>query len=75
MVEGPLERAEVAELADASVSKTDVRKDVRVRLPVSAPRGCNGGSRLAGYGEGTMPGIKYASIIATIPTRLVRMRL
>src|SRR4029077_7832668 len=31
-------RAEVAELADASVSKTDVRKDVRVRLPISAPR-------------------------------------
>lgn len=30
--------AEVAELADASVSKTDVRKDVRVRLPLSAPR-------------------------------------
>ena len=25
-------------MADASVSKTDVRKDVRVRLPVSAPR-------------------------------------
>src|SRR5437868_12470710 len=51
MVEDPLGRAEVAELADASVSKTDVRKDVRVRLPVSAPRGCNGGGRLAGYGE------------------------
>lgn len=31
-------RAEVAEQADASVSKTDVRKDVRVRLPLSAPR-------------------------------------
>src|SRR5450756_673249 len=30
-------RAEVAEQADASVSKTDVRKDVRVRLPLSAP--------------------------------------
>lgn len=30
--------AEVAEQADASVSKTDVRKDVRVRLPISAPR-------------------------------------
>jgi hypothetical protein len=30
--------AEVAEQADASVSKTDVRKDVRVRLPLSAPR-------------------------------------
>src|SRR5579864_7957951 len=29
--------AEVAEQADASVSKTDVRKDVRVRLPLSAP--------------------------------------
>jgi len=27
----------VAEQADASVSKTDVRKDVRVRLPLSAP--------------------------------------
>ena len=51
MVEDPLGRAEVAELADASVSKTDVRKDVRVRLPVSAPRGCNGGGRVAGYGE------------------------
>jgi hypothetical protein len=25
-------------MADASVSKTDVRKDVRVRLPLSAPR-------------------------------------
>ena len=37
MVEAPLESAEVAELADASVSKTDVRKDVRVRLPISAP--------------------------------------
>ena len=24
-------------MADASVSKTDVRKDVRVRLPLSAP--------------------------------------
>src|SRR5207249_8283898 len=31
-------RAEVAEQADASVSKADVRKDVRVRLPLSAPR-------------------------------------
>src|SRR5438874_12864228 len=39
MVDAPLGRAEVAELADASVSKTDVRKDVRVRLPVSAPHG------------------------------------
>src|SRR5437762_13305222 len=39
MVETPLECAEVAEQADASVSKTDVRKDVRVRLPLSAPRG------------------------------------
>ena len=38
MVEAPLESAEVAEQADASVSKTDVRKDVRVRLPLSAPR-------------------------------------
>src|SRR5690349_14574715 len=27
----------MAEPADASVSKTDVRKDVRVRLPLSAP--------------------------------------
>src|SRR5438105_12172048 len=50
MVETPQRSAEVAELADASVSKTDVRKDVRVRLPVSAPRGCNGGGRVAGYG-------------------------
>src|SRR5205814_9860906 len=38
MVDAPLPRAEVAEQADASVSKTDVRKDVRVRLPLSAPR-------------------------------------
>src|SRR5438105_6110509 len=38
MVEPPLGSAEVAEQADASVSKTDVRKDVRVRLPLSAPR-------------------------------------
>src|SRR3989442_11307509 len=38
MVGAPLECAEVAEQADASVSKTDVRKDVRVRLPLSAPR-------------------------------------
>src|SRR5437016_12876882 len=51
MVETPQRSAEVAELADASVSKTDVRKDVRVRLPVSAPRGCNGGGRVVGYGE------------------------
>jgi hypothetical protein len=32
-------RAGMAELADASVSKTDARKGVRVRLPVSAPCG------------------------------------
>src|SRR5437660_2888345 len=51
MVEDPLGRAEVAELADASVSKTDVRKDVRVRLPVSAPCRSNGGGPVAGYGE------------------------
>ncbi len=38
MVEPPRGSAEVAEQADASVSKTDVRKDVRVRLPLSAPR-------------------------------------
>ena len=38
MVEAPNTSAEVAEQADASVSKTDVRKDVRVRLPLSAPR-------------------------------------
>src|SRR5207244_11015013 len=38
MVEPTLGSAEVAEQADASVSKTDVRKDVRVRLPLSAPR-------------------------------------
>src|ERR1700680_46013 len=38
IVEPRYGRAEVAELADASVSKTDVRKDVRVRLPISAPR-------------------------------------
>jgi hypothetical protein len=37
MVEAPHRNAEVAEQADASVSKTDVRKDVRVRLPISAP--------------------------------------
>ena len=37
MVEAPHQVAEVAEQADASVSKTDVRKDVRVRLPISAP--------------------------------------
>ena len=37
MVEPPLGRAEVAELADASVSKTDVRKDVGVRISLSAP--------------------------------------
>src|SRR6478736_3864658 len=37
IVEPRYGRAEVAELADASVSKTDVRKDVRVRLPISAP--------------------------------------
>ena len=37
MVEAPNKSAEVAEQADASVSKTDVRKDVRVRLPISAP--------------------------------------
>ena len=37
MVEPTLGGAEVAEQADASVSKTDVRKDVRVRLPLSAP--------------------------------------
>jgi hypothetical protein len=38
IVEPRYGRAEVAEQADASVSKTDVRKDVRVRLPISAPR-------------------------------------
>src|SRR5882672_4243731 len=38
IVEPRYGRAEVAELADASVSKTDVRKDVRVRLPLSAPQ-------------------------------------
>jgi hypothetical protein len=37
IVEPRYGRAEVAEQADASVSKTDVRKDVRVRLPLSAP--------------------------------------
>jgi hypothetical protein len=43
MVEAPHQVAEVAEQADASVSKTDVRKDVRVRLPISAPiRVCGG---------------------------------
>src|ERR1700675_4625397 len=36
IVEPRYGRAEVAEQADASVSKTDVRKDVRVRLPLSA---------------------------------------
>jgi hypothetical protein len=55
MVEAPLGSAEVAELADASVSKTDVREDVRVRLPVSAqPRGLNGSCRLGGYGVDTV---------------------
>src|SRR5207302_3028659 len=49
--EGARGRAVGAERRDASVSKTGVRRDVRVRLPVSAPRGCNGGGRLAGYGE------------------------
>ena len=37
-------------MADASVSKTDVRKDVRVRLPLSAPwhfKYENGGHELA----------------------------
>ncbi len=34
-------------MADASVSKTDVRKDVRVRLPLSAPRRFN--DRLRGH--------------------------
>ena len=38
MVGARREAAEVAELADASVSNTDVRKDVGVRLPLSAPR-------------------------------------
>jgi amino-acid N-acetyltransferase len=38
IVEPRYGRAEVAEQADASVSKTDVRKDVRVRLPLSAPQ-------------------------------------
>jgi hypothetical protein len=42
MVEAPHQSAEVAEQADASVSKTDVRKDVRVRLPISAPTFLNG---------------------------------
>jgi hypothetical protein len=37
MVEAHHPSAEVAEQADASVSKTDVRKDVRVRFPLSAP--------------------------------------
>ena len=37
MVDALSKSAEVAEQADASVSKTDVRKDVRVRLPLSAP--------------------------------------
>ncbi len=51
MVEPLLGSAEVAEQADASVSKTDVRKDVRVRLPLSAPRPLNDGPRLGGYGS------------------------
>src|SRR5437588_4753061 len=50
MVETPLECAEVAEQADASVSKTDVRKDVRVRLPLSAP--CRSNDRLWGHRYG-----------------------
>ena len=37
MVEALHRSAEVAEQADASVSKTDVRKDVRVQLLLSAP--------------------------------------
>ena len=72
MVEAPHQSAEVAEQADASVSKTDVRKDVRVRLSVSAPKPARGG---VGYGVGMIPGITYASIMATTPTALVRMRL
>jgi hypothetical protein len=50
MVEALHQSAEVAEQADASVSKTDVRKDVRVRLPISAPNP-------DAYGLGTIPGI------------------
>jgi hypothetical protein len=42
--------AEVAEQADASVSKTDVRKDVRVRLPLSAPHSSNDQLRWHRYG-------------------------
>jgi hypothetical protein len=42
--------AEVAEQADASVSKTDVRKDVRVRLPLSAPCAFNDALWGEGYG-------------------------
>jgi hypothetical protein len=64
MVEVPLGSAEVAELADASASKSDVRKDVRVRLPLSAqPTGppghlpVNGEEVCLGYGVGTIPGI------------------
>ena len=53
MVEAPQQSAEVAELADASVSKTDVRKDVRVRLPISAPHPTRG--ELC-WSVGTIPG-------------------
>src|SRR5213594_3943072 len=35
----------------------------------------NDWGRLGGYGEGTIPGMTYASIIATTPTRVVRLRL
>ena len=53
MVEAPQQSAEVAELADASVSKTDVRKDVRVRLPISAPHPTR---RALRWTVGTIPG-------------------
>ena len=60
MVEAPLGSAEVAELADASVSNTDVRKDVRVRLPLSAPHGLNGGGGSHGYAEGELVAVSGA---------------
>jgi hypothetical protein len=51
MVEAPFQSAEVAEQADASVSKTDVRKDVRVRLPISAPTFANWPAALVAAGS------------------------
>src|SRR2546430_1083865 len=65
MVETPLECAEVAEQADASVSKTDVRKDVRVRLPLSAPRRFKRFALACGFGLASVRGFG----LADAPTR------